>query len=157
MDTVMGVITGVRNIRGEMNIPPSKKVSIVVDVPNEGDEAVIRQNLIHIQNLAGVDAATVGSQMSKPEASASAISGENQVHVLLKGLIDFEEERKRLRKQIKAVEKDQEASKRKLANRQFMEKAPKEIVEKVKEKVESMGLKLEKLYRNLNFFESVDA
>ena len=157
MDTVMGVITGVRNIRGEMNIPPSKKVSIVVDVPGEGDEAVIRQNLIHIQNLAGVDAATVGSQMSKPEASASAISGENQVHVLLKGLIDFEEERKRLRKQIKAVEKDQEASKRKLANRQFMEKAPKEIVEKVKEKVESMGLKLEKLYRNLNFFESVDA
>jgi valyl-tRNA synthetase len=157
MEVIMGIITGVRNIRGEMNIPPSKKVSIVIDNPNKREEEFINQSLIHIQNLAGVEEVTVGSRLPKPEASASAISGESQVHVLLKGLIDFDEEKKRLRKQIKSIEEELEAAKKKLSNKQFMDKAPAEIVNKVRGQVDSMDIKLKKLIQNLNFFESVDA
>jgi valyl-tRNA synthetase len=156
MDLVIGVITGVRNIRGEMNIGPSKRVDIVIEVPDEEEANIIRQNMVHIQNLGKVDSVIMESKVSKPEASATAVFGQNQIHVLLKGLLDFNEERKRLKKEIKKIEKDMEISAKKLSKREFVEKAPPEIVAQVKMKAESMRLKLEKLNQNLDFFESID-
>jgi valyl-tRNA synthetase len=157
MELVKGVITGVRNIRGEMNIPPSKPVSILMEVPDKGDRNIIRRNISHVQNLARVDSASIEAAVTKPEASATAVFQENQVHVILEGLLDFQEERQRLRKQIKAIEKELAVANKKLNNNQFLEKAPAEIVEEVREKVGTMGYKLEKLNRNLNLFESIDA
>ncbi len=156
MDLLMEVITGIRNIRGEMNIPPSKSVSIVIDMVGKEESDILNRNLAYIQSLAKVDDASIVSGVPKPEASATAIFGRNQVHVLLKGLIDFEEERKRLRKEIGKIEKDIQASNKKLTNKSFLEKAPADIVAKVKEKVEDLTLKLDKLNQNLSFFENID-
>lgn len=156
MALVMGVITGVRNIRGEMNIVPSKNVSIVIEAPESKEADLIRANTDYIRNLAKVDSVIVESRIPKPEASATAVFGHNQVHVLLKGLLDFEEERKRLRKEIGKIEKDVEAAGKKLSNPQFLGKAPVDIVDKVKDKVASGRLKLEKLHQNLTFFESIN-
>ena len=152
----MGVITSVRNIRGEMNIHPSKKVNILIDMPEIEDIDIVNQNMVHIKNLARVDTVDVGQSVPKPEASATAVFGMNQVHVLLKGLIDFKEEIRRLNKEIKKVQKEIEISDKRLSNRGFMERAPSEIINKVREKVESMKGKLEKLEKNLNFFEAVN-
>jgi valyl-tRNA synthetase len=157
MDLLKGVITGVRNIRGEMNIPPSKHVSILMEIPDSGDRDIIHRNIGHIQNLARVDSASAESVVTKPDASATAVFGENQVHVILEGLLDFKEEKERLKKQIKAIEKDLAVANKKLNNNQFLEKAPREIVEEVREKVGSMDQKLEKLNQNLNLFEAIDA
>jgi len=155
MDLVIGIITGVRNIRGEMNIGPAKRVNVLIEIPDEGEAKIIRQNMIHIQNLAKVESVSVQSKVSKPEASATALFGQNQVHVLLKGLLDFSEERKRLRKEIKKIEKDMESSEKKLSKKDFVEKAPPEIVAQVRTKAETMRLKLDKLNQNLDFFESI--
>ena len=156
MDLLMGVVTGVRNICGEMNITPSQKVNILIEMPDKDDANVIRQNIVHIQNLAKVDSVGIDSSVTKPEASATAVFGQNQIHVLLKGLLDFKEERERLKKQINKIEKEIGISYKKLSKSEFVEKAPPEIVNQVRMKVESMRLKLEKLKQNLNFFESID-
>jgi len=156
MELLMEVITGIRNIRGEMNIPPSKGVSIVIDMVGKEESDILNRNLAHIKSLAKVDEASIVSGVPKPEASATTVFGQNQVHVLLKGLIDFEEERKRLRKEIGKVEKDIQASDKKLTNKSFLEKAPADIVAKVKEKVEDLSLKLGKLNQNLSFFENIN-
>ncbi len=156
MDLLMSVINGVRKIRGEMNIPPSEKLSILVDVADTIDADVLHRNLPHIQNLAKVDNVSIGSKVPKPEGSASAVFGKNQVHVLLKGLLDFDEEKKRLKKDIAKIKKDIEFSTKKLSNGEFLEKAPAEIVKGVIEKVEISSLKLEKLNRNLRFFEGIN-
>jgi valyl-tRNA synthetase len=155
MQLVMGVVTGVRNIRGEMNIAPARKVDILVEMPDKKEAEVIRNNVIHIENLAKVQSVGIDSKVPKPEASATAVFGQNQIHVLLKGLLDFDEERKRLRKEIKKIKKDIEISSKKLAKKEFVDRAPPEIVDKVKEKAESMSVKLEKLTGNLRFFESI--
>lgn len=155
MGLLMDVITGIRNIRGEMNIPPSRKVSVHIDVANQEERDVLHSNLDHIKNLAKVDDVFIGSRIPKPEASATALFGQNQIHVLLKGLLDFEEERKRLKKEIKKLEIDINASSKKLSNKGFLEKAPDNIVAKVREKVETKSLKLEKLSQNFRFFETI--
>jgi len=115
----------------------------------------LSSNLVYIKTLAKVEDATIASGIPKPEASATAVFGQNQIHVLLKGILDFQEERKRLGKQIEKIEKEIKVSNRKLSNRGFLEKAPAEIVEEVREKVETMTLKLEKLNQNLRFFETI--
>ena len=155
MNLLMGVVTGIRNIRGEMNISPSKKVNILIDVAEKEEADFLSSNLVHIKTLAKVEDATIASGIPKPEASATAVFGQNQIHVLLKGVLDFQEERKRLGKQIEKIEKEIKVSNRKLSNRGFLEKAPAEIVEEVREKVETMTIKLEKLNQNLRFFEKL--
>jgi valyl-tRNA synthetase len=155
MSLVMGAITGIRNIRGEMNIPPSKKVDIVVEAPDLDDAEILRHNIPHLQSLAKVESIDIGNSVAKPEGSATAVFGRNQVHVLLKGLLDFEEEKKRLRKEITKGNKDLEMLDRKLSNPQFREKAAAEIIEEVQEKREALGLRLEKLTHNLEFFEAM--
>jgi valyl-tRNA synthetase len=156
MELVMGLIGGIRNIRGEMNIPPSKKVRVVADVPSPAHCDVLRDNVSYIQNLAKVDSVRIESGPSKPKASATAVFGQNQAHVLLEGLIDFEEERNRVGKEIKKIEKEMEGNRRKLSNEAFLEKAPRAVVEQVRERVQKMESKMEKLLRNLEFFESIE-
>jgi valyl-tRNA synthetase len=156
MDLVMNVINGVRNIRGEMNISPSKEIDAVIEAPDKGDSNIIQLNMAYIKNLGKMDSVEIHNNVPKPEASATAVFGKNQIHVLLKGLLDLDEEKKRLKKEIKKIQKDMEASNKKLSNQGFLEKAPQEIINKVRGKVESMEIKLEKLEKNLEFFEAIN-
>jgi valyl-tRNA synthetase len=155
MDLLVGIIAAIRNIRGEMNIPPSKKVDVLIEAPDINSHRTILSNREHILNLAKVRSVKVDSKIPKPEASATAVTGENQVHVLLKGLLNFEQEKSRLRKEINKLMKEIEFSEKKLSNRDFIERAPQEIIDSVKGKMVVVRLQLEKMNRNLHFFESM--
>jgi valyl-tRNA synthetase len=152
MDLLTGVITGIRNIRGEMRIPPSTLVHVVMDVPDKEEEQVLMENIPHVSALGKVEGFSVVSHSPKPEASATAVFEDIQIHVLLKGVLDFEEEKKRIKKEITKLEKDLGLSNRKLANADFLEKAPPNIIEEVREKVNNLTGKLKKLHQNLEFF-----
>lgn len=156
MNILMNVITGVRNIRGEMNIPPSRKANIVIDVPDTDHVAWLEKNSSHIRTLARAEEISIAKGAVKPEASATAVSDNIQVHVQLKGLLDFEEEKKRLRKRIGKIEKDMQVSRNKLANEGFLQKAPAEIVAEVRQKVAEADMTLENLNKNLSFLETLD-
>jgi len=156
MSLLMGVITGIRNIRGEMNIPPSKNVHIVIDTGNEGNEEILARNLPHIRTLAKVDEAAIGQGLPKPDKSATAVFEQTSVHVTLKGLIDFKEEERRVRKAISGIEKELDVSQKKLSNRGFMQKAPEEIVAEVKARADDLAARLSKLRQNLSFLETLN-
>ncbi|HIC85859.1 MAG TPA: valine--tRNA ligase, partial [Desulfobacterales bacterium] len=153
MELLMGVIGGIRNIRGEMRIPPGKTVSAVIDVQDQWEADVLRSSTHYIRALSKTDSLEIRPGADKPEGSATAVFGRNQVHVLLKGLLDFEGEKKRIKKEIRKVEKDIEVGKRKLSNENFLQKAPPEVVQEVKEKVETLNAKLDKLHQHLEIFE----
>lgn len=156
MAVIMGVVNGVRNIRGEMNIHPSKKVDIHIEMPEDSHRGTITNNLEYIKNLARVDSIIAEKKLAKPDASVTAVFDDNQVHILLKGIIDFNEEKIRLKKEIEKVKKEMGGSEKKLSNKGFLEKAPDEIIEKVRGKVDLLKAKLEKLEGNLSFFEEIN-
>ena len=156
MATVTGVINGIRNIRGEMNIHPSKKVDIHIEIPDDSQREILLTNLSYIKNLARVENVKIDKQLPKPEASATAVFEGNQIHILLKGIIDFDEEKGRIKKEIAKVKKEIEGSEKKLSNKGFLEQAPEDVVEKVKEKVSALQTQLNKLEGNLSFFEEID-
>ena len=155
MNLLSGVITCIRNIRGEMGVPPSRKVNVIVDAPDPEEARVLEVNASHIVNLAKVGELEFSVGAAKPSSSATAVFGDTQVHVLLKGVMDFDEEKRRLTKEINKLEKDIAFSSRKLENESFLSKAPPEVVAEVKEKMDAMMLKREKLVVNMNFLENM--
>ena len=156
MTLLMGIIAGIRNIRGEMNLPPSKNVRVVIDTDNTEETTCIQKNSGQVKTLAKVENLTIGSGLKKPEASATAVFGDTSIHVILKGLLDFGEEKKRIRKSILKIEKDLKASEKKLSNPGFLDKAPEDIVADVRAKAETLTAKRDKLAHNLAVLENID-
>jgi valyl-tRNA synthetase len=134
MSTIMGAITAIRNIRGEMNIVPSKKLRVAISAPDDESRTIVKIGGSHITNLANLEALTMTESGEEPKNAATGVVGSMRIYVLLEGVVDFAGETKRLEKEMVKVDKDLAAISKKLANRDFMSKASKAVVEKEEEK-----------------------
>ncbi len=149
MAVVTDIITAVRNIRGEMNISPSQSLAMVLQTPEETTRSLIEQQQDVILDLARLHALSIESPGDKPRASATAIVGDATIFVSLEGIVDFENEELRLEKEIAKLGKELSAISNKLNNESFLSKAPGEIVEKVREKHDTLQEKRTRLHSNL--------
>jgi len=149
MTVITDIITAVRNIRGEMNISPSQSLAMVLQSPDEGTRVMIKQQQDVILDLARLNALSIEPPGDKPKASATAIVGDATVFVSLEGIVDFENEKLRLEKEIAKLIKELSAVSNKLNNESFLSKAPEEIVEKVREKHDTLQEKKARLHSNL--------
>jgi valyl-tRNA synthetase len=130
MALIMDTITSIRNIRGEMNIGPSKKLRVIISAPDEEFAAIIRGGSNYIVNLANLDILTIDVNGEEPKNAATGVVGSLRVYVMLEGVVDIVGERIRLEKEIARLNKDLAIISKKLANRDFMAKAAKAVVEK---------------------------
>jgi len=131
----MAVISGIRNIRGEMEVPPSKQIAVILSFGSEESCALMKQSEGAIISLARVSDLAIGMGLAKPEDASIQVAGDVQIYVPLKGLVDVEAEEQRLLKEIAKVAKDIEVFSKKLENPSFVDRAPAEIVAKEKEKL----------------------
>ena len=145
MALLQQVIGAVRNIRGEMNVPPGKKASLVVKSDNK---AFFEKHFIVIRSLAQVNGIDVAPDIEKPKFAASAVLKDMEIFVPLEGLIDIDVERARLEKEITRLEKQIEVTEKKLINKDFLNKAPTEVIERERMKSLDFQANLEKLKTN---------
>ena len=148
MEKVQGIVYAIRNIRGEMNIPPSRKVNVILK-----SSAVQEHQIDYIKKLALVESISAGDNLEKPKASASAVFGNSEIHIPLEGIIDLDVERKRVDKEIKRFEGMLLGLDKKLSNEKFINNAPKDVVEKERAKKRDWGeniIKLKEILSNLN-------
>ncbi|MBW2569241.1 MAG: valine--tRNA ligase [Deltaproteobacteria bacterium] len=150
MELITGIISGIRNVRGEMNIPPSSLLDVSIQSQDTTTREIIKQHQDIVVNLAGLKNLAVEQTGEKPKASATAIVGDAAIFVSLEGIIDFAKETKRLEKEIGKLSVELSALSKKLNNEDFLHKAPEAIVEKVKEKHRIILDKQEKLEANLD-------
>ena len=148
MEFVQDVITAVRNIRGEMNIPPSKQVNAFIKSSEVGTHQVD-----YIKKLAKIEQIKIDKNLVKPKASVSAVVKDSEIYIPLEGLIDLDVERKRLQKEITRLEDAVISINKKLSNEKFVNNAAPEVVEKerIKKKDWETNLaKLKEILSNLN-------
>ena len=137
MQWAMEAIDGIRNIRGELNIKPSQRINILVQGASVAEQKRFENYQPYIRFLARVDNATfIGASDETPE-SATALVGNIKLLVPLAGLIDKDAEIARLKKDIGKTEKDLVKGKAKLSNEGFVAKAPPQIVDQEKKRVEA--------------------
>ncbi|MEN6321442.1 MAG: valine--tRNA ligase, partial [Syntrophaceae bacterium] len=134
MGIIMDAITSIRNIRGEMNIAPSKKLRVIVSGPDEDSITVIKSGCDFIVNLSNLEDLTICINGEEPKNAATGIVGSLRVYVSLDGVVDIIGERARLEKEMARVARDLMVISKKLANRDFMAKAAKAVVEKEEDK-----------------------
>jgi valyl-tRNA synthetase len=129
MALVMDVIKSVRNIKGEVGIPPSKTVELIIKGGSEASRSCLVRNRKLIDTMAKL-AAFDFIDGEAPEGAATSVVGDMEIFIPLKEHVNTEEEANRLLKEISKVDKDLEFLLKKLANKNFVEKAPKEVVKK---------------------------
>jgi valyl-tRNA synthetase len=135
MERVMAVIGGIRNIRGEMEVPPSREISVILSCGGEESLRLMKNSEGAIISLARVADLAIGQGIEKPEDASIQVAGDVQIYVPLKGLVDAEEEEKRLLKEIAKIEKEIDQFSKKLENPSFVERAPADVVAKEREKL----------------------
>jgi valyl-tRNA synthetase len=157
MKMIQDVITSIRNIRGEMNIPPSKKLSVVISGSDSTSMTIVNEGKDYIVDMAHLESVTLEDALpEEPRHAATGIAGSVKVFVLLEGIIDIAAEKTRLGKEMTKVMNDLTIVSRKLTNQDFREKASPSVVEKETRKSEALKEKcriLESAMRRLDGLE----
>jgi valyl-tRNA synthetase len=156
MDLISGVVTGVRNVRGEMNISPSQTLDVTVNAETKNICETISQHQDLISALARLDDFTVGYDIQRPKAAATAVVNGATVYVSLEGIVDVTKEANRLEKEIEKIDRELVSVTKKLDNENFLNKAPADVVKGVKEKQRVLSEKQQKLQSNLEKITDID-
>jgi len=145
MQWVMSVIGAIRTIRSERDIAPSKALPVLLAEGSEQEHRWMRNNENYFKLLARTESLTwVKSGAATPE-SAMELVGKLKVLVPLGSLIDKKAELERLQKEIEKYQKELEKARNKLANQDFVARAPAQVVEQEKTRVQQFEQALAKL------------
>ncbi len=134
VEWLKGVIVGIRNIRGEAGIKPAQEISILLQGGSDADRALAQVAESLLKRLAKVDRIDWLADGAEPPPNALALVGELRVMVPLAGLIDVAAERARLAKEVEKKSQELNRIEAKLANENFVAKAPQAVVEKERAK-----------------------
>ncbi len=145
---VCGVVGAVRSARARYGVSPKTELAVMVKAPAEMS-SVIRSQGALISSLARASALTVGEDVAKPAESCVGLVGDLEVYTVLSGLVDFDEERKRIEKELAKLTADAAKLEKKLSNPGFLAKAAPEIIEKDTAKLASVKSDVSRLEEQL--------
>ncbi len=157
MNLLMEVITGIRNVRGEMNIAPSLALQVEVQTEDNQTRQTVANHQDLIINLAGLNSLTIENIGSRPKSSATAVVRKAMIFVSLEGIIDFAKETDRLEREIKKLNAELTTVAKKLGNEGFLSKAPEDVIEKVRRKQSALLEKQQKIQTNLDKIKEAGA
>lgn len=156
MERIMDAIKAIRNIRAEMNIQPGKRNPIVVQVANSEIAQLVEANVDYFKALAAVESlSTELINEQKPEDSVSAILGDMEIYLPLKGLLDVDKELQRLNKELTNMDKEVKRLEGKLSNQSFLAKAPADVVAVEQEKLKDYQDKHAAILERINYFKNL--
>ena len=145
MRWVMDFILGVRQIRGEMDIPWTRKLEVLLQNASAGDLQYLGRNLHYLVRLAGVEPPRALQPGEAAPISAVALLGNLEILVPMKGLIDPDAELERLAKRLRRAEAEKSKLEAKLSNSQFAKNAPPDIVAKDQQRLEELRTEIGQL------------
>jgi len=149
-ELLMGIIGGIRNIRSETGIHPSKAVEASIICHDQENTANLEANSEAIKSLARVEKLSLLAEGERPRGAASYIYNDIVIFVPLKGLVDIGQELAKLEKEKGKVEEQLKKTAAKLGNKKFLANAPETVVAKEKDKQESLNAKLAKIVENMD-------
>ena len=149
LEWVKNFIVGIRKIRSEMDINPSKALPILLQNSTAEDKAIFNQNALFINALAKIESAQWLKENENAPESATALVGEMKILIPLAGLIDKEAETARLNKEIEKIQKNLQGLEARLNNPNFANKAPEKIVNQVRQQADDQKIALMQLEEQL--------
>jgi valyl-tRNA synthetase len=135
MEWLMEFITGIRSIRSQMNIPPKKKLPVLLKDSAKIDQTRLKTNYEFLSRLANLESINLLEVQQAAPAAATALVGKMEILIPLEGLINKNAEIERLNKEITKLDKIIKQSSGKLSNENYVAKAPSDVVQKERDKL----------------------
>jgi valyl-tRNA synthetase len=153
MEWVIRLITEIRSVRSEMNVPAGAKIACVLAHPSDESAARAKRWEAEISRLARLDSLTTADAV--PEGSAQIVMDEAVIALPLAGVIDFAAEKARLAKELDKTAKDIAAIEGRLNNPGFVAKAPPAVIEEAKERREELSQRVSQVKDALGRLEAM--
>jgi valyl-tRNA synthetase len=153
LEWVKNIIIAIRTVRSEMNIAPGKPLSVLFNKGTEKDRTYFANNQSLITSLARLESVTWLSADDTHPESATALVGDLEILIPMAGLIDKKEESERLSREIVKLSKESERAETKLQNPSFVDRAPVDVVEKERAKLNELKNAITKLKSQLDKIE----
>jgi valyl-tRNA synthetase len=135
LGTIIEAIKSIRNVRSEMNVPPSRKAKVMVVAESGNTREALQEGMLFFEKLAGASTVELMDDKNNiPEDAVSAIIHGAEIYMPLEDLVDIAKEIERLSKEKERLEKELERVDSKLGNEKFISKAPANVVEEEKSK-----------------------
>ncbi|HBG00127.1 MAG TPA: valine--tRNA ligase, partial [Firmicutes bacterium] len=144
MSTVMALITEIRTMRSEKQVPPGRKITAICQASQEVQE-ILAESAQDIMNLAGLEKLSLEDVGQNPTKALSSVVEGISIFLPLADLVDLDEELKRIKKDLEGTQRELQRAEDKLKNEGFITKAPPHVIEKEKEKLESYRSTMEQL------------
>ena len=146
------LITSIRSIRSRMNVSPGKRSNLFVRCTMQQSEFLnLHEDLV--KSLAKVENISSGTDIVKPKQSATSVVTGMEIYIPLQGLVDLEEEKRRMTKRISEIGRLLGAINSKLSNENFLNRAPENVIDKEKSNLEKLNEELEKITSNLDMLK----
>jgi valyl-tRNA synthetase len=145
LSLLMAIIKAIRNIRGEMNIPPGIRLEAMIKTSNQEKAAIILKYSQYVESLGKLENLKCSPDIIRPNTAATAIVRDLEIYIPLEKVLNFKEESERLKKELKKINRDLEFLHKKLANEDFIGKAPADVVKKDKDRSLELNHKKEKI------------
>ena len=155
MRYIMDAVTGIRSIRGELNIAPSITLDVYIKSLSSEAEEILHEGNQFILKLARAKNLTIGKAIVRQKGSAISVKKDFEIYIPVKGLIDIEQEKKRLLKELQKMDQEISFLNKKLMNEDFIKNAPQDVVNKDKEKYEELLIKSDKIKENVSVLEEL--
>ena len=134
MDRLIELITAVRNIRNEAGAPLSKPVELLIKPANDDVAKIFANNQDYLQRFCNTSDIKIDSSLTAPKLAMSAVITNAEVFIPMAELVDLDEERQRMEKEIAKLQKEVDRSAKKLGNEKFVANAPEKVVNAEKQK-----------------------
>lgn len=155
MNYFIDAVSGIRHIRGELNINPSLEIKADIRTLSNEAEAVLQDNLSAIMKLTKCSDLNIGENIIRSKDSAVTIKNSLEIYVPLGGLLDVKSEMARLKKEREKIEGEIAFVNKKLTNEDFLKNAPDNIVEKEREKFDILIQKSQKISESIGILKTI--
>ena len=150
-DYLKEIVNAIRNIRGEANVSPAKKIEVIFKIVNDGEKEILEHNTKILDKLANVEKYEFNTEI--PALVGFKLIETTEIYVPLADLIDKEKEIAKLEKDIQKTQKELDRVLGKLSNEKFLSKAPKEVIDKENGIKEELENKIAKFKESIKLYQ----
>lgn len=150
-DYLKEIVNAIRNIRGEANVSPAKKIEVIFKIVNDGEKEILEHNAKILDKLANVEKYEFNKEI--PALVGFKLIETTEIYVPLADLIDKEKEIAKLEKDIQKTQKELDRVLGKLSNEKFLSKAPKEVIDKENGIKEELENKIAKFKESIKLYQ----
>ncbi|MCY3847066.1 MAG: valine--tRNA ligase [Acidobacteria bacterium] len=145
MSLLQEVTTGVRTVRSEWGVPPSRKITVLVQGADAATAAALERHGAHIARLAGLTALDCVAEVERSPDTVRRVVRDFQIHVPLAGIVDRAREAERVKRDVEKLTRRRTALQARLANRSFVERADPVVVDEARAQEQDVARHLAKL------------